>query len=75
MTSEKNNMRNGQPIKYWRYRNLVSAGQIIIVLGIAVVVSLWASTDGNGERVWQSYLDFSSSVSDFANNRMSMPWE
>ncbi len=68
-------MRHGQPVPYWRFRNIVSIGQITIVVLLIVGAVLWAVTDGNGQRFWESYFSFAQGISDFANTSMKMPWE
>lgn len=75
MNSDRGTMKNGQPISYWRYRYMVSIGQILIVVALITIATLWAVSDGNGQRLWEGYLQFSQGVSEYANTHMKLPWE
>lgn len=68
-------MRDGLPVRYWRFRTFVSIGQIAVVTLAIGGAILWALTDGNGARVWQDYFQFASGISDFAHNVWRLPWE
>jgi hypothetical protein len=68
-------MSRGIPKNHWRFRNVVSAVQLAVVASILVGAALWATTDGNGARVWDEYAAFSAQTSEWANTQVKMPWE
>lgn len=73
--STKHTMRDGQPVRYWQFRNLVTAGQLLVVALMVGGALIWALTEGNGARVIGEYVSFAQGLSDFAHNSMKLPWE
>jgi hypothetical protein len=66
-------VNNGEPVTYWMFRNLVSAMQILSTAVAFAALAIWAMTDDNGLRVWETYTVFSAAVSDWAQ-QLSFPW-
>jgi len=71
--SMESTVKNGEPVTYWMFRNLVSTVQILGTAVAFAAIVVWSLTDGNGLKVWEMYTVFSTAVSDWAQ-QLSYPW-
>ncbi|PPF43818.1 hypothetical protein C5B85_11755 [Pseudoclavibacter sp. AY1F1] len=62
------------PKRYWRFRNIVSATQLLVLLMLFAAVLTWAATDGNGVNAVTQYYEFSQTFSAWANATFKFPW-
>ncbi|WP_426936863.1 hypothetical protein ACQE2J_00535 [Brevibacterium sp. LE-L] len=66
---------SGEPTQHWVFRNLVSIVQLVIVAMLVLLAVWWTLSDGNGERVWESFYDFSQGIVRWSHEHLRYPWE
>ncbi|MDN5585781.1 MAG: hypothetical protein ACTIB7_06100 [Brevibacterium aurantiacum] len=66
---------SGEPAKHWMFRNFVSIVQLVIVILLVGLAVWWALSDGNGERVWESFYHFSQGIVRWSHDHLRYPWE
>lgn len=66
---------SGEPAQHWVFRNLVSIVQLVIVAMLVLLAVWWTLSDGNGERVWESFYDFSQGIVRWSHEHLRYPWE
>lgn len=66
---------SSEPSTHWIFRNLVSIVQLVFVVILVALAAWWALNDGNGERVWESFYNFSQGIVRWSHDHLRYPWE